>query len=222
MSSLSSAASKSYIARALFSSFLGIAAAPPPFGEGSEPRPDLKNQLNDRIEVSNIPSGKFPDSYLIDHCKVSKKPTQGCPGDRGHYFHLMRMKLGFCQVPECQGCEQDLVPFLFSTLVSCKESWMALARSSSSCWLLTTRGSWWRIFYYPPDWCCLTNEKYFLSFSTKPKKVRSVMQLFDLPVGAQISFWDLPPRCWSQYLPSFKRHTFITYSTQQLCWIKWT
>ena len=108
---------------------------------------------------------------------------------------------------------------MFSTLVSCKESWMALARSSSSCWLLTTRGSWWRIFYYPPDWCCLTNEKYFLSFSTKPKKVRSVMQLFDLPVGAQISFWDLPPRCWSQYLPSFKRHIFMTFLTQQLCWI---
>ena len=114
-----------------------------------------------------FPSGMFPDSHLIDHCKVSKKPTQDCPGGRGHCFHLMRMKLGFCQVPEFQACEQDLVAFLFSTLVSCKESWMALARSSSSCWLLTTRGSWWRSFnshsslcpLQNPDWCCLPNEK---------------------------------------------------------------
>ena len=143
----------------------------------------------------------FPDSHLIDHCKVSKKPTQDCPGGRGHCFHLMRMKLGFCQVPECQGCEQALVPFLFSTLVSCKESWMALARSSSSCWLLTTRGSWWRIFDSHSPLCPLQIGVAFqmrnllLSFSTKPKKVRTVMQLFDLPVGAQISFWDLPPHC---------------------------
>lgn len=31
------------------------------------------------------------------------------------------------------------------TLFSCRLSCMALARSSSSCWLLTTRGSWYNI-----------------------------------------------------------------------------